>query len=121
MVALKVRIEKLERQMRIVNKALEILPPLANPLEWTGLTERDVKVLEFLMEQEAKRTFTTTQIAKSIGEKEPSHLGRTNVYNSLRRLQKLARKKRQRILIYDRKFKNWRLNKEDFMFPTDLL
>ena len=110
------RMKKLEKDVKRIKKLVGILPPLVKPLEWDELSLRDKDVLKFLIEQPRNKRFTTTQIAESLHLDNPSKVGRVYVWKSLKRIQRIARKKRQRILDYDRVAKTWALNREDFMF-----
>lgn len=116
---LEATVRKLEKKVAEINQTLGILPPVAKPLGWNGFTERDRKVLEFLILQDEDKEFTTTQIAEAIRERDPKALGRVNVYNSLKRIQRVARKKRKKILDHDRRRKSWKMNRADFMFRLD--
>lgn len=114
------RLRKLERQMREVRDLLGFLPPMVNPFRWEGLTERDGEVLNFLISQPKGEEFSTTEIAEKIGLPKPTTTGRVHVYNSLKRVQRLARRKRKTILRYNPRRKKWHLNRVDFLFPGDL-
>lgn len=114
---LEATVRKLEKKVAKVNQILQILPPVCNPLEW-DLKERDKKVLEFLLSQDESQEFTPTQIAVDTAEKDPKTLGRVNVYNSLRRIQRVARKKRKTILLHDKRRNSWQMNRADFTFKV---
>lgn len=114
------RIKKLERQVKEIRDLLGFLPPMVDPFIWKGLTERDALVLRFLIAQTKGKRFTTTEIAREIGHPKPASTGRVHVYNSLKRIQRIARKKRKTIVDYDRKSKTWSLNRWDFRYPGDL-
>lgn len=114
------RIKKLETRVRKISDLVGFLPPRINPYTWKELTQRDVEVLKFLIGQPKSKRFTTTQIAKEIKLPKPATTGRVHVYNSLKRIQRIGRKKRKRILDFDRKRKTWALNRYDYMYPGDL-
>lgn len=114
------RMDKIQRKVSTINNLLGIMEPLIKPLEWSGLTERDQKVLAFLISQPRPKRFTSTQIAEAIGLQKPKVTGRVHVWNSLKRIKRIGRKKGKKILNNDRRANTWEMNRDDFMFPEDL-
>lgn len=114
------RLDKMQKQIYVINEQLGIMPNLVKPLDWKGLTDRDKQVLTFLISQPRPKCFTTTQIATEIKLPKPSDSGRVLVYTSLKRIEKLSRRKRKYILIHDRSARTWMMNRDEFRFLVTL-
>ena len=108
--------EKLETEVRKIKDIVGLLPPLAKPLEWKELHSLDKDVLKVLIAADNGVSFTTTELAEKLRLDKPAKTGRIYVWKSLRRIQRVGRKKRQKILLFDPAAKKWSLNRDDFMF-----
>lgn len=118
------KVTKLEKKMREVRDILCLLPPTCDPTSWKELQERDHDVLRFMISNSRNkrddRCFTTSEIARGIGLKDPSGTGRVQAWRSLRRIKRLQRKYHKRVLLEDKRRKHWSLNWYDFEFRFDL-
>lgn len=113
-------IKELQKQMAQVRETIGLYPPLVDPLKW-DLKPLDKRVLNFLIEVPRGTRSTTTEIAAALGLTNPSKTGRVYVWRSLKRIQRMSKRKRKMILDLDRDKKTYGLNRDDFMFPGDLL
>ena len=110
------KVEKLETDVRKIKDIVGLLPPLARPLEWKELNPLDKKVLTVLIAADNGVSFRTTDLAEKLRLDKPAKTGRIYVWKSLRRIQRVGKKKRQKILLFDPAAKKWSLNRFDFMF-----
>ncbi len=106
-------INRLKNRLKRIEDILELSPIVA---DFKGFTERDQKVLRFLLDRDAEGA-TLQEIAEYMSFKKPESNGKVQAHRVLKHIQRHSLRTRGfPMAVSDRR--RWYINKTDFTFQV---